>query len=343
MQVIYTERHRLHDTSQVRIHGETINEVPERAEIILQALQQTGWANISAPTDFGLAPLHAVHTPGLLNFLQTIYIASQSLPQRWPAFFGDAFATRNTRRSSPHPWAQMGYYAFDIEAPFLAGTWEAVYWSAQTALSGAQAVLDGEQTAYALCRPPGHHALADQTGGFCYLNNAAIAARWLQHGRPTPPRIALLDIDYHHGNGTQEIFYTDSSVFYVSIHGHPDEEYPFYWGGEEERGAGEGEGFNLNLPLPAGTDDAGYLAAVDNATAAIQAYAPDYLVLSLGFDAAEGDPSALAGFRVSTPGFAEIGRRLAALHRPTLLVQEGGYRLETLGQNAVAFLEAFAV
>lgn len=341
MRVFYTERHRQHDTSQVRIHGEIINEVPARAEIILAALNQTGWAEVRSPLDFGLEPLYAVHTAGLLNFLQTIYTASQTLPQRWPAFFGDAFATRNTRRTSPHPWAQMGYYAFDIEAPFLAGTWDAVYWSAQTALSGAQAVLNGQRTAYALCRPPGHHALADQTGGFCYLNNAAIAARWLQRGHTPPPRIALLDIDYHHGNGTQEIFYTDPSVFYVSIHGDPDVEYPFYWGGGDERGEGAGEGFNLNLPLPAGTDDASYLAAVDKATVAIQAYAPDYFVLSLGFDAAEGDPSALAGFLVSTPGFAEIGRRLAALRRPTLLVQEGGYRLDTLGQNAAAFLEAF--
>jgi len=341
MYVFYTERHRQHDTSVVQIHGEIINEVPARAEIIVQAIRQAGLAEVHAPTDFGLAPLQAVHTAGLLNFLQTIYAVSQALPQRWPAFFGDAFATRNTRRASPHPWAQIGYYAFDIEAPFLAGTWEAVYWSAQTALSGAQALLKGERTAYALCRPPGHHALADQTGGFCYLNNAAIAARWLQRDQTTHPRIALLDIDYHHGNGTQEIFYTDPSVFYVSLHAHPDVEYPFYWGGAEERGEGAGEGFNLNLPLPAGTGDDDYLAAVDKALEAIRAYAPDYLVLSLGFDAAEGDPSALAGFRVSTPGFAEIGRRLAALRLPTLLVQEGGYRLETLGQNAVAFIQPF--
>lgn len=341
MQVFYTERHRLHDTSTLQIHGETINEVPARAEIILQALQQAGLAEVHAPTDFGRAPLQAIHTPGLLNFLQTIYATSQTLPQRWPAFFGDAFATRSSRRASPHPWAQIGYYAFDIEAPFLVGTWEAVYWSAQTALSGAQAVLNGERTAYALCRPPGHHALADQTGGFCYLNNAAIAARWLQSQHAEPARIALLDIDYHHGNGTQEIFYTDPSVLYVSIHAHPDVEYPFYWGGADEQGEGMGVGFNLNLPLLAGTADAGYLAAVNQAITAIQTYAPDYFVLSLGFDAADGDPSALAGFSVSTPGFAEIGRRLAALRLPTLLVQEGGYRLDTLGQNAVAFLKAF--
>ncbi|MCS6909051.1 MAG: histone deacetylase family protein [Anaerolineales bacterium] len=339
MRVWFSERHRRHATDPIRFHDEPYAEVPARAERIRTALLAGGFTDWAEPADHGQAPLLAVHTPGLLEFLQTIYPASRGLRPATAFFQADTFATRSARRRSPHPWAQVGYYAFDIEAPFLEGTWEAAYWSAQCALSAADAVLAGECAAYALCRPPGHHALADQIGGFCYLNNAAIAARYLQQGRPT--RVAILDVDYHHGNGTQEIFYADPTVFFVSLHAHPDIEYPFFWGGAEERGEGPGAGFNLNLPLPQGTGDAEYLAALDQALAAIRDYAPRYLVVSLGLDIAQGDPASLAGFAVTTAGFRAIGERIAALELPTLIVQEGGYRLDTLGENAVAFLRAF--
>lgn len=339
MRVWFSERHRRHATDSIRFHDEPYPEIPARAERIRAALLAEGFTDWAEPADHGRAPLLAVHTSGLLEFLETIYPASRGLRPAALSFQADTFATRSARRRSPHPWAQFGYYAFDIEAPFLEGTWDAAYWSAQCALSAADAVLAGERAAYALCRPPGHHALADQTGGFCYLNNAAIAARYLQQGQPN--RVAILDVDYHHGNGTQEIFYADPSVFFVSLHAHPDIEYPFFWGGAEERGEGAGMGFNLNLPLPQGTGDAEYLAALDHALNAIRDYAPRYLIVSLGFDIAQDDPASLAGFAVTVAGFRAIGERIAALALPTLIVQEGGYRLDTLGENAVAFLRAF--
>ncbi len=339
MRVWFSEHHRRHATDPVSFHGEPYPEIPARVETIRAALLAEGGVEWVEPRDYGLGPLQAVHTPGLLEFLQTIYPTSRAMRQVIPFFQADTFATRSARRRSPHPWAQIGYYVFDIETPFLEGTWEAAYWSAQCALSAADAVLAGDRAAYALCRPPGHHALADQAGGFCYLNNTAIAARYLQQGGGG--RVAILDVDYHHGNGTQEIFYSDPSVYFVSLHAHPDIEYPFFWGGSEERGAGAGTGFNLNLPLPQGTGDADYLAALDQALAAIRGYTPQYLIVSLGLDIVQGDPASLAGFAVTTAGVRAIGKRIAALGLPTLIVQEGGYRLDTLGQNALAFLEAF--
>jgi len=214
-------------------------------------------------------------------------------------------------------------------------------------------VREGLRAAYALCRPPGHHAAADLYGGYCYLNNAAIAARYLQssgsrpsslpesRALPTPTKVAILDIDYHHGNGTQLIFYADPAVLYCSLHVHPDEDYPYYWGDADETGVGPGEGTNCNWPLPRGTGDKAYLAALDEALAAIGEFAPDYLVVSAGLDTTEGDPE--GGFCLSTEGLHAIGECIAGLAMPTVVVQEGGYRLDRLGDNAVAFLQPFAI
>jgi acetoin utilization deacetylase AcuC-like enzyme len=216
----------------------------------------------------------------------------------------------------------------------LAGTWEASYWAAQCALAGAARLRAGAPAAYALCRPPGHHAAADLYGGFCYLNNAAIAARALGEA------VAILDIDYHHGNGTQMIFYEDPTVLFCSLHAHPDDDYPYYWGAAEERGAGRGLGFNHNWPLPPGTGDDVYLTALDEALGVIRRFEPRFVVVSAGFDTAPGDP--VGGFSLSAAALAEVGRRIAALGRPTLIVQEGGYLLDRLAEYAVAFLRPFA-
>lgn len=342
MHIYYSAAHLGHDTADLRIHGEPFPEVPARAEAILAAVTEARLGPVAPPVDGGLNPIYAVHRAAYVEFLRTIYAASAGTRHASGArFMGDTFATRSARRTSPHPWALLGQYSFDVAVPFLEKTWEAIYWSAQCALSGADRLRLGDRAAYALCRPPGHHSLADQTGGFCYLNNAAIAARYLQH--PRAERVAVLDFDYHHGNGTQEIFYRDPTVLYVSLHAHPDSDYPFFWGAAEEQGEAEGLGYNLNLPLAKGTDDAGYLEALDEGLAAIRRFAPRYLVVSAGFDIAFGDPSAIGGgFAVTVEGMAAIGRRIAALHLPTLIVQEGGYRLDLLGQNAVAFLRAFA-
>jgi len=231
--------------------------------------------------------------------------------------------------------ARLGRYSFDTSTPIAEGTWDAAYWSAQCALTAADLVRAYRETAYALCRPPGHHAGVDFYGGYCYLNNAAIAARYLQ------ARVAILDIDYHHGNGTQEIFYSDPAMLTCSLHADPDEEYPYYWGGADELGTEAGEGFNRNWPLPLGTGDAAYLETLDEALAVVRDFGPEYFVISAGFDIVAGDPG--GGFKVTTAGLAEIGRRIAGLagHVPTLIVQEGGYLLDELGTNAVAFLSAF--
>jgi acetoin utilization deacetylase AcuC-like enzyme len=219
----------------------------------------------------------------------------------------------------------------------LEGTWEAAYWAAQCALTAADLVHGGDRAAYALCRPPGHHAASDLYGGYCYLNSAAIAAQALRRIGET---VAILDVDYHHGNGTQSIFYSEPCVFYASLHADPEEEYPYYWGSEDERGEGPGLGANRNWPLPSRTGDQAYLDALDEALAVVRRFAPRWLVVSAGFDTAAGDPE--GGFALTAEAISEVAWRLAGLALPTVVVQEGGYRLERLGQDAVTFLRPFA-
>ena len=338
MNIIYAEQHQLHATDQVFVEGRPfiVEEVPARAEAILEAVQRAHLGPVSAPSDHGLEPILAVHDADFVAFLRTAYAENAAHLGELGPVFPRNFATRHAQRRTKNFFGLKGYYAIGVGSPILEGTWEAAYWSAQCALTAADLVRSGKRSAYALCRPPGHHAAADLYGGFCYLNNAAIAARSLQ---AADERIAILDVDYHHGNGTQLIFYSDPSVLYCSLHAHPDEDYPFYWGDVDEQGDGPGRGANRNWPLPRGADEGRYLAALDEALAVIRAFAPRYLVLSLGLDAAAGDP--VGGFEVSSSGMAEIGGRIAALNLPTVIVQEGGYLLERLGENAVAFLAPF--
>ncbi|MEI7447411.1 MAG: histone deacetylase family protein, partial [Burkholderiales bacterium] len=216
------------------------------------------------------------------------------------------------------------------------GTWAAIQGAADCALEGAQSLLAGEREAYALCRPPGHHAYADVGAGFCYVNNAAVAA---EHLVRRLGRVAVLDVDVHHGNGTQGLFYDRPDVLFVSVHADPDAGFPFFAGRADETGRGAGSGFNLNLPLPAGTTDGGWLDAVARGAAAVRRFEPGALVVSLGFDAFERDPSALLS--VSTEAFRGCGRSVGALGLPTLLVQEGGYAVDALGTNLLAFLDGF--
>jgi acetoin utilization deacetylase AcuC-like enzyme len=339
VKIVYSDRHKLHGTDQVCLEGRPFDtyEVPARAEAILNALLATKLGTMTAPVDHGLAPILAVHNAGFVHYLQTAYAQST-------AYFGESgpvmawtFANRHACRKPEGFLGQKGYYAFGWGTPILDGTWEAAYWSAQCALTAADLVRAGEGVAYALCRPPGHHAATDLYGGYCYLNNAAIAARSLL---VDGARIAILDVDYHHGNGTQIIFYRDPDLFYGSLHAHPDEEYPYYWGDVDEQGEGPGTGANRNWPLPRGTGDVRYLETLDEVLATIREFGADYLVVSAGFDIVDGDPE--GGFRVTDGGLREIGERIAALYLPTVLVQEGGYLLNRLGEHAVAFLRAFA-
>lgn len=346
MHIIYTAAHLRHDTANVEIEGQPFvtEEVPERAEILLAAARAAALGPILPAEDHGLGPILAVHDAEYVEFLRTAYARNAAATGRPEPLVPWTFATRHTGRRPKGLRGMLGYYAFGWGSPILEGTWTAAYWSAQCALSAADWVLRGEGAVYALCRPPGHHAARDLFGGFCYLNNAAIAARYVQDvlgsGQTGQPRAAVLDIDYHHGNGTQAIFYADPSVLYCSLHAHPDDDYPYYWGEAGERGEGPGEGFNLNRPLRQGIDDAGYLAALDEALAAVRDFGPAVLILSAGLDIGAEDPS--GGFAVTAAGLHAIGRHIAALGVPAVIVQEGGYRLETLGENLVALLTAWA-
>jgi acetoin utilization deacetylase AcuC-like enzyme len=234
---------------------------------------------------------------------------------------------------------KAGYYIMDLSACIVAGTYEAALSSANCALSAAEFISSStanrSSSAFALCRPPGHHAGKDYAAGYCFVNNSSVAANWLS----SKGKVAILDIDYHAGNGTQDIFYERDDVLTISIHGDPDFEYPHYIGYAEETGAGEGLGLHKNFPLPKGTDDERYLSALDEALKLILNFAPNHLVVPTGMDTFDGDP--LGKFKVTRDGFAEIGKRIAALHMPTVVIMEGGYANVALGENVVTLLENF--
>ena len=307
-------------------------DVPARAEHILAAI---GGAQV--PMDRGEAPIAAVHDADYLRFLR-------DAPPMWAAAGrpGDAipyaFPVRGRRPLTlTRIDALMGRYAFDATTPITPATWESAYWSAQTALAATDAVLAGERAAFALCRPPGHHAGADYCGGYCHLNVAAIAAQAARDAGVA--RVAVLDIDYHHGNGTQDIFWARGDVFYASVHADPATDYPFYWGHADERGAAAGEGTTLNLPLPHGTTLDAFRRAQARALDAIAAFAPGLLVVSFGADTWQGDP--ISRFALETADYALLARDIAGCGWPTVIVMEGGYAVAALGDNVASFLSGF--
>ena len=310
----------------------TPQEVPERAMHLLAAAKRLGF-DIRSPADHGAGPIRAVHSLPYLRFLESAHRRWQAMGEDW----GEEVIS-NIFVRSPNALrgilAEAARYLADGSAPVGQHTWHSAYWSAQSAVAGAKALLAGEPFAYALSRPPGHHASIDSAGGFCFLNNAAIAA---QHLTSRFPRIVVLDPDMHHGQGIQNIFYQRDDVLYISIHGDTTNFYPGVSGFEEERGEGAGLGYNLNLPMPHGSKEAVFFERLADACQAIRLFEPDALVLALGFDIYERDPQAKVA--VSTAGFAELGRRVAELNVPTLVVQEGGYYLEGLEANAVSFFE----
>ncbi len=337
MQVVYSDAHRHHHPRHFMVRGRRVDspEVPARAESLIAAAR-AGGHTIVAPDDFGSAPRAAVHTPAYLSFLEEAH-------ERWRGFDGAADEVvpnlHPPRRRGAYPESivgRAGWHMADTACPIGPHTWKAACAAANVALHAAELVADGAGAAYALCRPPGHHAHADAAGGFCYLNNVAIAAA---HLRRKLARIAILDVDVHHGNGTQAIFYDRDDVKFVSLHGDPNALYPFYSGYADEYGAGPGEGATLNLPLAMGSDDAAFLAALDRANSAICEWAPEALLVSLGFDAYAGDPFAFLA--VTTDGFGAVGAAIAGLDLPTVLVQEGGYDCDSLGVNLGAFLDGF--
>jgi len=341
MLTIYSDDHRLHHGAAEFYRGRLVPcfEMPARADQVLDRVRASGLGDVIAPDRFDRAALTRVHTGDYVAFLETAWDewlalgeTGDALPYAWPA--------AGLRQDVPpaHIDGKLGFYSIDAAVPITAGTWIAVRSSADVALTGARLVADGADSAFALCRPPGHHAGARAMGGFCYLNNAAIAAQYLRdHGAA---RVAILDVDYHHGNGTQSIFYDRGDVFFTSLHGDPAVEYPFFLGYADERGVGDGLGANRNFPLPWGTTGAQYLAALDAAIADIAAFGPDSLVISLGVDTFAEDP--ISHFKLLGPDFMQIGRRIASLGRPTLFVMEGGYAVADIGGNVAAVLTGFA-
>jgi acetoin utilization deacetylase AcuC-like enzyme len=338
----YSEAHRLHAPAYMLSRGAEAPalETPDRADALASALSAAG-SGLIAPRDFGIGPIARIHSPDYLEFLETAYERWQELRTRTelpmsPIVQAGALALGYIHRPPRTLIAQAPHYLGGGYAPIDAGTYTAAVASAHVALEGAQALLEGQRLAYSLCRPPGHHAYAAMAGGFCYFNNIAIAA---QHLVERLGCVSVLDIDVHHGNGTQALFYERDDVMTVSVHVDPTHTSPFCCGYADETGAGRGRGWNVNLPLPVGSGDAAYLDGVERGAARINATGSSALLVALGFDAYAGDPT--AAMSVTTDGFRAAGEAIGKLGLPTLLVQEGGYAVEALGRNVQAFLGGF--
>jgi acetoin utilization deacetylase AcuC-like enzyme len=344
MLIVHGTAHGLHNPPEAMARaGQPPNfDWPARVDTVLLALYERQRHEFRPVRDGGLAPIARIHKADYLNFLQSAWenwprerSVEMALPQFWPPSNSPSGALRG--RFSPSVVAQLGWFTGDAIAPLMAGTWAAAYESAQVALTAQQAIVGGAHAALALCRPPGHHAGSARLAGYCYLNNAAIAAQaFIDAGLQ---RVAVLDIDYHHGNGTQEIFYERADVMVCSVHADPLDDYPYFVGHADEIGAGAGEGFNFNVPLPARSDWQVWRKAMDVCCQRISVFAPQALVVSLGVDTHRDDPS--GSFTLDSDNFGDVGRRLADLGLPTLFVLEGGYALEVLGANVANVISGF--
>lgn len=343
MRVFFHADQHLHDPQQYMRVGRIVDpqDRPSRVDALLGALSSRG-LRPEEPADYGLAPALTVHTQHYLDFLAGAYERWQQipgagvevLPNVSPYWSGRPEWDHRPPCPSQSVVAQAGYYLGGLSVPLGPQTWRSSLKSTHTAMAGAEAILGGAEAAYALCRPSGHHARADQANGFCYLNNTAIAA---QHLRTRFARVAVLDVDAHHGDGTQEIFYRRSDVLTVSVHVDPNEYYPFFTGYAHERGHGEGEGYNLNIPLAPKSQDPVMFAAVERGLEAIRSFGAEALVVALGYDSHREDPIGLLD--VSTPAFREIGRLARSAGLPTLVVQEGGYQISVIGDCLSAFID----
>lgn len=338
MLVFHSPLQARHHSRQFLRNGRFVatRDVPERADNILAALREQAHEIREAPPH-GLAPVAAIHTPEYLDFLATAWSEWQRVDGAAEEVTPYVFPVRGMDYGYPSSIVgRAGYHAQDLWAPIGQHTGEVALAAANLAVEAAEQVLRGAPMAYALCRPSGHHAFADMAGGNCFLNNAAIAAQHLRRGHA---RVALVDVDVHHGNGTQGIFYARQDVFFASIHRDPIDYHPFFCGHAHERGAGAGLGCNLNLPLPAQSKDDVVLAALETACARIAAHGATALVVSLGVDGHEDDPT--QGLAITHGGFRRIGARLAALGLPSVIVQEGGYNIDTIARCVSEALAGF--
>jgi len=339
MLTIYSDDHHLHHGRCEIIDGELkpCFEMPSRADHVLARVRERALGDVIAPADFGRSAVERIHSADYLAFFKGAWARwaamgrdGDLMPYTWPA--------RTLRPMIPDTLhGQLGYYSFDGGAPITAGTWQAAWTATQVALSGQQHITSGAHSAFALCRPPGHHAAADLMGGYCYLNNVAIAAQaFLDQGCK---RVAILDVDYHHGNGTQSIFYDREDVLFTSIHGDPRFEFPFFLGYADETGEGPGACFNLNLPLAAGSAWDTWSQALETCCRRISDYGAEVVLVSLGVDTFKEDP--ISQFKLDSPDYLRMGERIAQLGKPVLFVMEGGYAVAEIGINAVNVLEGF--
>jgi acetoin utilization deacetylase AcuC-like enzyme len=354
MITIYSEKHRLRNAKTELFGGVLVApyENPSRADIILERVKSEKLGEIIEPDEFGMEPVLALHDAGFVEFLQTAWeewsqteYKGEAIPTCWPA-------RRMSTRIPNYIDGKVGYYALSSETSISEGTWEAAIASKNVALTGAELLLkahkagtsvstllnaNSAQGVFSLCRPPGHHAAFDMFGGYCFLNNAAIAAQWFRDNGIE--RVAILDVDFHHGNGTQDIFYQREDVLYLSLHGDPRDAFPHFSGYSDETGQDAGVGTTFNCPLPPGTNFKTWCNKLKDSLTKIDQFGADVLVVSLGVDTFEKDP--ISFFKLKSEDFLSIGQLLADLNLPTLFVMEGGYDIKELGINVVNVLQGF--
>lgn len=340
MKIFFAPEQLLHDQKLEFNRGEMTApyESPARAKALHKALCAAFPESAGDVAAFPLSHILDIHDADYVAFLKTAHDdwlsegrGGDAFPMVWPV------AGMRNDKTPGSIVGKVSRYSFEISTGVTANSWVSARRSAETALCGAREIAQGASSSFSLCRPPGHHAGRDYFGGYCYLNNAAIAAQYLLQAGAS--RIAILDVDYHHGNGTQDIFYGRPDVFYVSIHANPHTDFPYFLGYADETGAGAGEGFNLNIPLARGAEWPVYSAALAEARDRIDDYGPDALIVSLGVDTAAGDP--LSGFQLQRDDFARMGEALSCFRRPTLFAFEGGYAIDDIGANVVSVLNGF--
>jgi acetoin utilization deacetylase AcuC-like enzyme len=332
MKVFYTAKSKLHNPLYEINNGEKVPhpENAQRIEVILEELSRQGYVLNDVDSVIPFSLLYQVHRKDFIQFIKKV----STLLKQDEHLYSDVFL--RGRRRLKNTLALMGQYSFDVYTPIVKGTYAAAIAAASLAYKGAQEIANGKaKILYTLTHPIGHHSLPDKIGGYCYFNNAAIAAHYLsQFGR-----VAILDLDFHHGNGTQEIFYARDDVLFVSIHADPNLKFPYYWGYRDEKGEGKGLGFNVNYPLPLGTRNEIYQETLVKAVRDIRQFGPQFLIVSLGFDTYKDDP--IGGFKLTTDYYQQAGKTINKLDLPTLIVQEGGYNLPALGKNVCSFLQGF--
>ena len=341
MQAVYNDTHHIHAPKQ-ELHNGIVGEpyeTPRRAEMILAELKKRKTFELIDARQFGFEHIGAVHDWGYLRFLESAWREWHDLGREGGAL--PSYWAAGSMRTGPPPLnldGRLGYYSFSGDSAITPGTWDAAVWSANTALTGMDLLLCGEKEVFSLCRPPGHHAAADLFGGYCYINNAAVSAQYAIDSGAS--RVSILDIDYHHGNGTQDIFYARRDVSYLSIHADPLHAYPFFTGFADQTGSGEGRGFTGNYPLEPGSSPDLWFGALSDACRRISEYNPDICIVSLGVDTFEKDP--ISSFRLRSDDFFKAGSFIGELGIPTLFVMEGGYDVDAVGVNVCNVLDGCA-